>query len=286
MKANTLVIFFIALLCSLTGLSCMNKGNFTSPPGYDLNKPVVYNMPESLHEISGIAFHHGKNDMLYAEQDEEGNVYNFRLGYKQVTVSKFGRHGDYEDIAIAGEQVVMLRSDGVFFTFPLSQIGNEKIKPVQKLENILPQGEYEGLYADEKSNVYALCKHCAIDRTSKTCSGYIFNLAANGTVRQTGQFRINVMEIETLAGKKKIDFHPSALAKNTFTNEWYVVSSVNKLLVVTDANWKVTAVYHLNPALYVQPEGIAFDNQRNLYISNEGADVNSGTVFKFNYSGK
>jgi hypothetical protein len=286
MAVRTLVICFIACLCSLAGLSCINKTDLSSPPGYNLNKPVVYNMPWSLHEISGIAFHHGKNDVLYAEEDEDGLVYYFHLGDKQVNNSRFGKHGDYEDIAIANEQVVMLRSDGVFFTFPFSQVGKNKIKDVQKLDNILPQGEYEGLYADDKSNVYALCKHCAIDRTSKTCSGYIFNLAANGTVKQTGQFRINVKEIEALIGTKKIDFHPSAITKNTFTNEWYVVSSVNKILVVTDANFKVKAVYHLDQKLYVQPEGITFDNQRNLYISSEGADVNSGTVFKFSYNGK
>jgi hypothetical protein len=286
MKARVTLVFVIALLCSLAGLSCIDKPDLASPPGYDLNKPIVYNMPWGLHEISGIAFHHGQNNVLYAEEDEDGLVYYFHLGDKQVNNSRFGKHGDYEDIAIAGEQVVMLRSDGVFFTFPLKQVGKGKIKDVQKLDNVLPKGEYEGLYADDKSNVYALCKHCEIDRTSKTCSGYIFSLAANGTVRQTGQFRINVKQIEALIGTRKIDFHPSAIAKNTFTNEWYVVSSVNKILVITDANWKVKSVYHLNPALYVQPEGITFDSQRNLYISNEGADVNSGTVFKFNYNGK
>lgn len=284
MKVTTPVIFFIALLCSLAGLSCVSTSNYTSPPGYNLNKPVVYSMPESLHEISGIAFHHGKNDVLYAEEDEDGLVYYFHLGDKKVNTSQFGKHGDYEDIAIAGEQVIMLRSDGVFFIFPFAQVGRDKIKHVQKLENILPAGEYEGLYADDQSNVYALCKHCRADQTSRTCSGYIFNLAADGTVKQTGQFRINVRDIEAMTGTKKIDFHPSAITKNPFTNEWYIISSVNKILVVTDADWKVKAVYPLNPALYVQPEGMAFDSQRNFYISSEGAQVNTGTIFKFSYN--
>jgi uncharacterized protein YjiK len=54
-------------------------------------------------------------------------------------------------------------------------------------------------------------------------------------------------------------------------------------LVVTDANWKIKAVHPINPSLFVQPEGIAFDNKNNLYISNEGDKVTPGTVFKFNY---
>jgi len=140
------------------------------------------------------------------------------------------------------------------------------------------------LYADENnSQLCALCKHCDIDNTAKTNSGYIFKLSPNGSVKQSGQFSINVRDIEAMIGKKKIEFHPSAITKNQLTNEWYILSSVNKILVVTDAGWKVKAVYPINPSLFVQPEGITFDSQNNLYISNEGDKITPGTVFKFNY---
>ena len=72
-------------------------------------------------------------------------------------------------------------------------------------------------------------------------------------------------------------------AKNLNTNEWYILSSVNKMLIVADADWNVKNVYALNPAQFHQPEGIAFDNQFNLYISNEGDLVSPGNVLKFNY---
>jgi hypothetical protein len=285
MKAlGTLYIFLFALFATIVGIACTGVQNYSSPPDYDLNHPVKYFMPESLTEVSGIAFHHGKNDSLYVEEDEDGKVYYFYPGDKKIHYSRFGKPGDYEDIAILGEQVILLRSDGAFFIFPFSQVRNPDITGTQKLDNILPQGEYEGLYADEKNEqLYALCKRCAIDNAGKTNTGYLFKLLPNGKLKQTGQFSIDVREIAAMAGKKKIAFHPSALAKNNHTNEWYVLSSVNKLLVVTDLNWKVKAVYPLNPSLFVQPEGIAFDNQDNLYISNEGDKLTSGTVFKFAY---
>ncbi|MEI9955485.1 MAG: SdiA-regulated domain-containing protein [Ferruginibacter sp.] len=66
------------------------------------------------------------------------------------------------------------------------------------------------------------------------------------------------------------------------TNEWYILSSVNKLLVITDNNWKVQKTYPLDASLFNQPEGIAFDKQGNLYISNEGGDSGKGTILKFN----
>jgi len=280
---KNLIVPFLFLL-ALPGFSCMEKPGYTSPPGYNLMQPVKYYMPESLTEISGIAFHHGKSDSLYAEQDEEGKVYYMRLGEKQTNHTVFGKSGDYEDMALLNEQVALLRSDGVLFVFPFKELRKHEAGNVQKWTDILPSGEYEGLYADEKgSQLYVLCKHCSVDNTAKAVSGYIFKLQPNGSVKPNGQFSINVKDIEALAGKKKIGFHPSALAKNNNTNEWYILSSVNKMLVVADAGWKIKAVYPLKPSLFIQSEGIAFDNQRNLYISNEGDKITPGTVYKFGY---
>jgi hypothetical protein len=283
-KAVTLitVLFFVAGV--LLGISCTNKPEVSSnPKGYDLTKPVKYNMHIDLTEISGIAFRHGKNDSLYAEEDEDGKIYYFKLGDKTVNQSRFAKSGDYEDIAICNNYVVMLRSDGVLFTFPFNQVRNKEIGSVNKLKDILPAGEYEGMYADEKTNrLYVLCKHCNDDK-SKTSSGYILQLQADGSVKSAGGFSINVKAIEQLGGKKKGAFRPSALAKNLNTNEWYILSSVNKMLVVADASWNVKNVYPLSPTQFNQPEGIAFDNQHNLYISNEGDLVSAGNVLKFNY---
>lgn len=283
-KLSTLFIIFFALFSMLSAISCINKKAYTSPPGYDLTMPVKYNMPEKLTEISGITFRNGKSDSIYAEEDEKGRVYYFKLGDKEINHSEFGKGGDYEDIATLGNQVVMLRSDGVLFVFPFNQLRNNQIDNVQKWNDVLPQGEYEGLYGDEKSNqLYALCKHCSDEKTSKVCGIYSFTLAADGTVEKSGEFAINVKEIEEKTGQKKISFHPSALAKNQQTNEWYVLSSVNKMLVVTDSDWKVKEVYPLNPGVFRQPEGIAFDGQNNLYISNEGDKVSTGNILKFSY---
>ena len=283
-KLKIVSLILVAAFTMLAGLSCINKQGYDSPPGYDLNKPVKYFMPQSLKEISGIAFHHSKGDSIYAEQDEEGKVYYFKLGDKHVSFSKFGQRGDYEDIRIMNGRVIMLRSDGVLFTFPFNQVRNPEIPNVQQWDGLLPAGEYEGLYGDEKtSQLYVLCKHCNDEKTSKIGGGFIFKVSPNGAIKQSGEFSINIREIEAQLGIKKVDFHPSALAKNLRTNEWYILSSVNKILVVADAGWKVKAVYPINPSLFIQPEGIAFDSQHNLYISNEGDKITPGTIYKFNY---
>jgi len=283
MRLNIIYRVFL-ILTVISAFSCNGQQRYNSPPGYDLNSPVKFLMPDALNEISGIAFHQGKANMLYAEQDEEGRVYYFDLNNMHLTHTKFDKKGDYEDIAIIGEQVIVLRSDGALFLFPFDQIGKPDATGVKKWDSLLPKGEYEGMYGDEKTGqLYVLCKHCSDEKSSKNGGGFTFKLSPNGTLTQSGQFGINVREIEALIGKKKIQFHPSALAKNSRTNEWYILSSVNRLLVVADANWKVKASYPLSSSFFLQPEGIAFDNQNNLYISNEGDKITKATVLKFNY---
>ena len=133
--------------------------------------------------------------------------------------------------------------------------------------------------------IYIICKDCANEK-SKTVSGYILQLGADGKISQNATFAVNEQEIENLIDDKKVNLRPSALAWNPRTNEWYIISSIGKLLVDADSNWKVTAAYKLNPALYHQPEGIAFDKDGNLYISNEGGDLHSGNILKTPFTGK
>ena len=231
--------------------------------------------------------YHGRADFVYAQQDEAGHIYYMKLGDKKAAYSKFAGHGDYEDIAIMGEQVFILRSDGALFTFPFKSVRDGNISDVIKFENLFPAGEYEGMYADEKEKeLYVLCKNCKEGKDKNFVPVYYYKMLSSGNYPYTkvmGYGRINIKQIEARLGKSKITFRPSALAKNPATGEWYILSSVNKLLVVADAALKIKEVYPLKASLFLQPEGIAFDDKNNLYISNEGDKATKATVLKFNY---
>lgn len=260
---------------------------YRSPSGYDFSKPVKFNMPESLHEISGIAFDKTNNDTIYAEQDEEGKLFHFKLGDKKMIVSKFGKPGDFEDVTICNGVVIMLRSDGTLYDFPLSQANNAKVEKVQEWKGLLPAGEFEGMASiDSGSQVFVLCKHCGDEKASKKTGVYFFTLDEEGKLIPQGNAEIRVKEIESLLGVDKMHFHPSALTFNPFTREWYILSSVNGLLVITDNHWQVKDVFPLDHALFPQPEGIAMDSRRNLYISNERNTRDYGTILKFMYQKK
>lgn len=250
-----------------------------SPPGYDLGAPVKYAFGEALREISGICFLRGKADTLYAIEDEDGKLFSFHLG-GGIHVRKFGGHGDYEDVTVLEDkEFVVLRSDGSLFVFPVGFGGK---KSVRAYVHILPAGEYEGLFGDEGGRLIALCKNCSVDDQSKEVTAYALGYDAGHSLVVRDHFQIEVPADSLTSIHKHIKFHPSALARHPITREWYVISSVNKVLIVFDDKWKVRGMYALDPILFKQPEGLAFDAQGDMYISNEGGEGRAN-VLLFRY---
>lgn len=284
-KKYPTVYILAALFITFIGSSCVDKNREpASPPGYDINKPEKYSMPDILQEISGIAFNNGDNSIVYAQQDEEGSLFKLPLGTKDDTKTKFAEKGDYEDVAILKNWAILLKSNGHLYTFPLSETKNTETSNVKVSKDLIPKGEYEGMFADEQTGkVYVLCKTCKQDKGSNKASGYVLDFQLDGSFKNAGTFVVDASKEDKLTGKKKGKFHPSALAINPLTKEWYIVSSVNKVLLVADQNWKIKNAYHLSSNVFNQPEGIAFDKQGNLYISNEGSESQVGNILRFNY---
>ena len=254
---------------------------------YDLNKPEKFNLPESLFEVSGIAFDKGQSDTVYAIQDEDGKLFRLAWDVPKQQHSKFSKKGDYEDVSIINDRAYILKSNGTIYTFPMAEAVFEEPEGVAEVKNVLPKGEYEGMYGDEGTGeLFVICKNCAGDDSKNSVSGYILKTGPDSVIAESGKFAINVDEIKAITGKVSRGFRPSGIAQNPITKEWYIISAVNKLVVVADRQWRVKDAHHLNSNMFIQPEGIAFDNAGNLYISNEGDDLFSGNVLKFRKSGR
>lgn len=272
-----LLIFFIAF-------SCKNVAQYKSPAGYAFNKPEKFIMNQALHEISGITFIEGKKDTIFAIEDEKGKLFSITLGSETLSHVKFAKKGDFEDVTVLNNNTVsVLRSDGSLFLFPVTEIGKEKIDSLHEYDNILPEGEYEGL-AGEDGKLYALCKNCMADNEKAEVSVYSMSQDSGKILTVSGSFKIDLSPIkpEDIKGKGKGKFHPSGLAKNPVTHEWFIISSVNKLLLVLDEQWKIKEYYPLDPSLFKQPEGIAFNSRGDVYISNEGGEGDAN-ILLFRY---
>lgn len=280
------IVCFIFLFV-LSGWGCSDDGlPVASPPGYDLAAPQKFVMPQALREISGITFIRPNNDTLYSIEDEDGKLFYFHPGGGQPVYRKFGKKGDYEDVTVLGSNMgkffVVLRSDGSLFAFPTSFVQDGK-KDVEEYPNILPAGEYEGLFGDDDNSLYALCKDCKEDNQREGVSVFKLQRNGKGHLKIMDHFTVDVSRINLADEQRKHKFHPACLARHPITREWYIVSSVNKVLLVLDNQWKLKSAYSLDPTLFKQPEGLAFDSKGNMYISNEGGDGDANVLlFKYN----
>jgi hypothetical protein len=266
-----------ALFCQ-----CKNAISYKSPVGYDFNKPEKNILNQSLHEISGIAFSKGNDTSVFAIEDENGKLYSYTFANEQLRKSKFGKKGDYEDVTTFNDSMVaVLNSDGSILLFPIANTGYDNIDSVQSFESILPAGEYEGLAAAD-SNLYALCKDCPDDKPGKEVSVQVLQMNAGKQLSVVKTFPVDISMIQSGAENGKIKFHPSALGKNPVTHEWFILSSVNKMLLVLDEQWKLISFVVLDPSLFKQPEGLTFNSKGDLYISNEGG-AGAANILAFRY---
>ena len=281
MSRHVKILFSTFIIIAVFSNACSNKKKQgKSPVDYDLSNPEKFNLPASLLEISGISFYKGHNDTIYCIQDEEGKIFRLSWGGKNQTHVKFGKKGDYEDVAVLRDKVVILKSNGTLYSFAKEDAAYEEVDRVTEWKALLPQGEYEGLYGDDANGkLYVLCKNCAGDVDADKVSGYILDV--RDSIHAVSGFSINAAEIKAFGGKVKSGFRPSALAQHPVTREWFVLSGANKLLVITDEYWKVKEAYPLNGNVFYQAEGIAFDEAGTLFISNEGDDLSNGNILKF-----
>ncbi len=261
-------------------VACSQRPIPDSPAGYDFNRPEIIKLPGALNEISGIAFHNGNGNTIYAQQDEDGKIFYFSPSAADIKDMQFGKKGDYEDITITNENVYVLRSDGTIFSTKLTTPLAEKPAVVAEISGLVPKAEYEAMYSTA-NKIFLLCKACREDNPSKAVTGYTINIPPGSPATLEGSFQLSSKEIAGLLGDKKLVFRPSAMAYNTASEEWYILSSVNKTLVLTNSQWKVKAAYKLDAQFFPQPEGLAFDNAGALYISNERGPLAAATILKF-----
>jgi uncharacterized protein YjiK len=272
---------FILLLPFLT--SCQNNKNrdLASPAEYNLNKPTVIKLPGYLNEISGLAYN-TTDKSVFAISDDKGWLYKIYLsGDKAIQKWKFSKKADFEDIVVVDSTFYVLQSNGIIFSLHFFSPDSITVK-----EYKLPlpgKNEFETLYRDKEQNrLIMLCKDCEAD-DKNSLSSWAFDLSSL-TFSPAPAYIVDVRKIEDLMQEKKIKFKPSAAAIHPLTGQLFIISSVNKVLVVAGKNGIPEKVYTINSGLYKQPEGLTFTPEGHLIISNESANAGAADILIFKYN--
>lgn len=249
--------------------------------GFNLENPLLINLPLSLSEVSGIAFY-DKDTSLFAINDEFGFLHKIRLNKPDSSgMWKFGPPGDYEDVVLVDSTFYVLVSDGSILTIRFAAYDSLTVTKSQIPETF--KGEYEILYFDPSDkNLYLICKDCESDKKSALTA---IKFDPLNKVYAEG-FMIDVKSIAGMVGKKKMRFKPSAAALHPKTGELFIVSAINKMIVVADRSGTPLKAYEVNEQHYKQPEGISFSKEGDMFISNEAADIGTGNVLFYSYNAK
>lgn len=255
---------------------------------YHLNKPDITMMLASkLVEISGLSFDQKANQLL-AINDEKGRLYQLDPETGDIIEdTKFGKKGDYEGVEIVDQSIFILESSG-----QLNLMQKNSDEKATKIRTTLRQvNDLEGLGYDKKTKSLLLaCKGSsnisAKQKLKKTKAVYSLTLA-DTSFSEDPVFTIEDVALEAFINsqeeysqiseskKKKYlkrikSFSPSAIAQHPEEDSFYILSSQGKTLVVIDRTSKILSATFLNDSVHRQPEGICFDGNSNMYVSNEG----------------
>jgi uncharacterized protein YjiK len=237
--------------------------------GFDWASKKIVELQPELNEISGIVYDKAKNSFL-AINDEQGILFvlnpdNFTIQQKL----KFGKKGDYECVAINEEEVFVLKSNGDVYSmvYDKDSVSHSAVSSYQG-----PLTEFESFFWNTALQKLSLIsKKSAADKEMQANNMYTFD-PVNGqyALDNTNKISWEPLREKGVSGKS---FHPSGAAVQPGTGNIFIVSSIEKMLIIFSADWTVLSVHHLDENVFRQPEGITFDSHGNLLITNEAADA-------------
>ncbi|HUS00383.1 MAG TPA: SdiA-regulated domain-containing protein [Chitinophagaceae bacterium] len=272
-KLSLAAIAFLILLGHQSCNSQKKSKRIPTPALYDLNNPVVFNLPDGLREISGIAYY-PKDSSVFAIIDEAGIFYKIFLnGSGIIKKWTFDKRRDFEDVVRKDSAFYLLVSNGdvEILKFSGDSILTDKTRLGEGSKKV---NEFESLYYDDSLGIVLMCKDCEDDKKDRI-STLIFS---PDSMSYKPGYAIDVKQISDLSGEKKLHFKPSAAAIHPQTKDLYIIASINHLLVIAGRNGEVKEVYPLDTKIYKQPEGITFTPWGDLLISNEAGESGNPNI--------
>jgi hypothetical protein len=224
-----------------------------------------WELPLPLREISGLAL--DREGRLFAHNDSDGIIYqiDYRRGVivKQFQLGETPIQGDFEAIAVAGERMYLLTSDGILYRFPE---GDDRARVAyNEIDTGLGKHcEFEGMTYDAAANALILaCKTIYEKSLEHQVVLYRWSLPSGEPVT-----RLAVSEA-AIDGKpdEKGEIRPTDIAIDPASGS-YVLLTMKGQLVRVSPEGALMAIHRL-PDRHQQPEGLAVTPDGFLLISDE-----------------
>ncbi len=262
---------------------------------YNLSKPdIKQQLPPVLNEVSGLTDIDSKHVALV--QDELGIVfiYDFVNG-KIISQYEFEDAGDFEGLTYTGNSIYILRSDGrltewknflnedtkfIHHQLNLQTSNNEGLCYDAKFNRILIAAKSKPLIHDFKEERYIYSYDIA---TENLLEKPIYSINTNDIKKLADKLNIKTNTTKTKGKKIHFNFRPSSLAIHPVTDEIYIISAAEKLILIINRKGELIHLEKLNEELFLKAEGITFLPDGTMIITNEAVDkYPTLLVFKMN----
>lgn len=270
-------LLFAVLSSVFIGCGLKKSGDAPAIP-YDIKAPQIFILPPELDEISGMA-PTISGDTLLAIHDEKGDLYYLSLEGKVIGFKTFHKGGDFEDIVVIGKGAFILKSNGNLShiqDYAADSLTYRTYKPDPKFKEGL---EFESLAADTLNSRLLLLVKDGEGREGKV-PVYAFDL------KNMVYFNDAVALLDPKAAPKVTvrgkELHASGMSIHPVTGEWYVISSISRLLLVSDVKGDGLSSKKLPKKVFPQPEGICFLSDGTLFFTTE-AKGKQAKLYRFKY---
>ncbi|WP_215225715.1 SdiA-regulated domain-containing protein [Echinicola shivajiensis] len=282
MNSFKFIVFLFFVLFNSCGLRERRfYGEYSSPKSYDLTNAEKLILPEVLDEVSGITI--GKNGNIWAIQDESSVVYELKWPDKKILrKSKFAKNMDLEDILFTENGLFGLKSNGDIYE--ILDVFEDNTSSISYDFPFKGNRDLESLAQISENQVILFCKSCKLDKDKNEASAFTFDLSTK-TYNEFKDYKLTEKKLRKVLKEEqdfKLTVKPSAAAMHPIENKLYVISSIGKWLLVMDRFGDPEEIYRLDPRLFKQAEGITFNQQGDMFISNEAHDGNAN-ILKFKY---
>jgi DNA-binding beta-propeller fold protein YncE len=248
------------------GMENNNRKEFTNVAITIIKK---WNMPKDLIEVSGISYMDGQR--FACIQDELGKIFIYNAASSSVEREiSFGAAGDYEELAVVGETIWVLRADGKLFE--VSNINAAKPSVNEYGTHLTMKQDPEGLCYDKKNDRLLIAIKGAEPGAENYKGIYAFDLHSK-KMDQQPVYKIDLQNKVFGNGsdkKKRNTINPSGISIHPVSGDMYITDGRNQQLLITDAGGNIKKLYRLNSNDFAQPEGITFNSAGDVFIANEG----------------
>ncbi|MBL7965213.1 MAG: SdiA-regulated domain-containing protein [Flavobacteriales bacterium] len=232
-------------------------------------------------------------------QDELATIFHFsmRTGKVERTLP-FGAPGDMEGLTRVGVEYFALRSDGLIYRL---REESGRLITLDTIRLNVPNRNIEGLGYDERYQrilispkdiakgpdhderlLYAMDARAPNGRTEVVLRLDLNDLVAQAKARGVAlPLRITPKGV-TVPGLK---LRYSSVALHPFTDHYYLLSAVDRTLLVVDRKGVLVDLKQLDATLLPKPEGITFLPSGDLVLSSEGKG-SPPVIVRYTYQGR